>query len=179
MGEHFEASGLTLPANLIPEPFKDFAPTEFAIGFRASGLDVASAVAEMIADMHLAGDGPVVSPADSAKIHAKLIGPDGIVVDIEPSHVAAPLLDLAFEGHFLYKGGKATGKLTVHMRNFDKTQAALKTLGPEVERKIAPMLAMAKGLAKTDGDGSLTWVGEVGPDGVMKVNGLPLGKSPL
>jgi hypothetical protein len=179
LGEHFEASGLTLPANLIPEPFKDFAPTEFAIGFRASGLDVASAVAEMIADMHLAGDGPVVSPADSAKIHAKLIGPDGIVVDIEPSHVAAPLLDLAFEGHFLYKGGKATGKLTVHMRNFDKTQAALKTLGPEVERKIAPMLAMAKGLAKTDGDGSLTWVGEVGPDGVMKVNGLPLGKSPL
>jgi len=178
-GEHFEAAGLTLPPDLIPEPFKGFAPTAFSIGFRASGFDVASAAAEMIADMHLAGDGPAISPADTAKIHAKLIGPDGVVVDIEPSHVTAPLLDLTFEGRVVYKGGKPTGKLTVHMRNFDKTQAALKTLGPEIEKKVAPMLAMAKGLAKTDGDGSLIWVGEVGPDGVMKVNGLPLGKSPM
>ena len=178
-GEHFEANGLTLPADLIPAPFGGFAPTAFAIGFRASGFDVASASAEMIADLHLAGDGPAIAPDDAAKIRAKLIGPDGIVIDIEPSHIVAPLLDISFEGHIVYKGAKPTGKLTVHMRNFDKTQAALKTLGPEVEKKAAPMLAMAKGLAKTDGDGSLTWVGEIGADGVMKVNGLPLGKSPI
>ena len=133
----------------------------------------------MIADLHLAGDGPAIAPDDEAKIRAKLIGPDGIVIDIEPSHIVAPLLDISFEGHIVYKGAKPTGKLTVHMRNFDKTQAALKTLGPEVEKKVAPMLAMAKGLAKTDGDGSLVWVGEIGADGVMKVNGLPLGKSPI
>ena len=101
------------------------------------------------------------------------------MIDIEPSHIVAPLLDVSFEGHIVYKGGKPTGKVTVHMHNFDKTQAALKTLGPEVEKKVAPALAMAKGLAKTDGDGSLTWVGEIGSDGVMKVNGLPLGKSPI
>jgi hypothetical protein len=178
-GEHFEANGLTLPADLIPAPFGGFAPTAFAIGFRASGFDVAAAGAEAIADLHLAGDGPAISPDDAAKIRAKLIGPDGVVIDIEPSHLLAPLLDISFEGHIVYKGAKPTGKLTVHMRNFDKTQAALKTLGPEVEKKAAPMLAMAKGLAKTDGDGSLTWVGEIGADGVMKVNGLPLGKSPI
>jgi hypothetical protein len=178
-GERFEANGLTLPANLIPAPFGGFAPTAFTIGFRASGFDVASASAEMVADLHLAGDGPAISPDDSAKIRAKLIGPDGVVVDIEPSHILAPLFDVSFEGHIVYKGAKPTGKLTLHMRNFDKTQAALKTLGPEVEKKAAPMLAMAKGLAKTDGDGSLTWVGEIGADGVMKVNGLPLGKSPI
>jgi hypothetical protein len=178
-GEHFEAAGLTLPATLIPAPFVGFAPTAFAIGFRATGFDVASASAEMVADLHLAGDGPAIAPDDAAKIRAKLIGPDGIVVDIEPSHIVAPLLDISFEGHVVYKGAKPTGKLTVHMRNFDKTQAALKTLGPEVEKKAAPMLAMAKGLAKTDSDGSLVWVGEIGADGVMKVNGLPLGKSPI
>jgi hypothetical protein len=178
-GEHFEAAGLALPATLIPAPFVGFAPTAFSIGFRASGFDVASASAEMVADLHLAGDGPAIAPDDAAKIRAKLIGPDGIVVDIEPSRIIAPLLDLSFEGHVVYKGAKPTGTLTVHMRNFDKTQAALKTLGPDVEKKVAPMLAMAKGLAKTDGDGSLVWVGEIGPDGVMKVNGLPLGKSPI
>jgi hypothetical protein len=177
--EHFEANGLTLPATLIPAPFVGFAPTAFAIGFRASGFDVAAASTETLADLHLAGDGPAIAPDDEAKIHAKLIGPDGIVVDIEPSHIVAPLLDISFEGHIVYKGGKPTGKVTVRMHDFDKTQAALKTLGPDVEKKVAPALAMAKGLAKTDGDGSLTWVGEIGSDGVMKVNGLPLGKAPI
>ena len=178
-GEHFEADGLTLPETLIPAAFRGFAPTSFAVGFRASGFDVAAASAEMIADLHLAGDGPPISTDDWAKIRAKLIGADGIVVDVEPSHIVAPLLDVSFDGHIVYKGGKPTGKLTVHMHNFDKTQAALRTLGPEVEKKVAPMLAMAKGFAKTDSDGSLTWVGEIGADGVMKINGLPLGKAPI
>ena len=178
-GEHFEAKGLTLPADLIPAPFAGFAPTAFSVGFRASGFDAASASAEMIADLHLAGDGPAIAPNDAAKIRAKLVGPDGIVIDIEPSHIVAPLLDISFDGHIVYKGAKPTGKLTIHMRNFDQTQAALKSLGPDVEKKAAPVLAMAKGLAKTDGDGSLVWIGEIGADGLMKVNGLPLGKSPL
>ena len=65
------------------------------------------------------------------------------------------------------------------MRNFDKTQAALKGLGPDAEKNMLPVLAMAKGLAKTENDGTLTWVGELGADGMMKVNGLPLGKAPI
>ena len=73
-GEHFEANGLTLPADLIPASVRGFAPTAFAIGFRASGFDVAAASAEMIADLHLAGDGPAIAPDDAAKIRAKLIG---------------------------------------------------------------------------------------------------------
>jgi hypothetical protein len=178
-GEHFEANGLTLPAGLVPAPFVGFAPTAFAIGFRASGFDVASASAEMVADLHLAGDGPAIAPDDAAKIRAKLIGPDGVVVDIEPSHIVAPLLDVSFEGHIVYKGGKPTGEVTVHMRNFDKTQAALKTLGLDVDKKGAMALTLAKTIAKTDSDGSLVWVGEIGADGVMKVNGRALGKAPF
>jgi hypothetical protein len=177
--ERFAADGLSLPATLVPAPFRDFAPTSVAFGFRASGFDVAGAAAEAIADIHLAGDGPEISADDQAKIRAKLIGPDGIVVDIPLSHILAPLLDLTFEGHVVYKASKPTGTLTVHMKNFDKTQAALKALGPDAAKQIGPMLAMAKGLAKNDPDGSLVWVGELGPDGIMKVNGLPLGKSPL
>ena len=159
--------------------FRDFAPTSFSIDVRGSGFDVAGAAAEMVADIHLAGDGPVISADDEAKIRGKLIGPDGVVIDIPLSHIIAPQLDLAFEGHVVYKLGHPTGTFTIHMRNFDQTQAALKALGPEMQKKFAPMLAMAKGLAKKDSDGALIWVGELGPDGVMKVNGLPLGKSPL
>ena len=129
--------------------------------------------------MHLAGDGPPISADDKAKITAKLIGPDGVVIDIPPSHIVAPQLDLAFEGRVVYKAGKPTGAVTLHMRNFDQTQAALKALGADAQKKVAPMLATAKALAKKDSDGSLMWVAELGADGVMKVNGLPLGKSPL
>jgi len=178
-GERFAVDGLKLPDGLVPEAFRGLAPTSFAVGFRASGFDVAATAAEAIADMRLAGDGPIIAPDDAAKVRAKLIGPDGIVVDVEPSHIVAPLLDLSFAGRIVLKGAKPTGTMTVHMKNFDKTLAALKTLGPDVETKAAPMLAMAKGLAKTDSDGSLVWVGEIGADGVMKVNGLPLGKAPM
>ncbi len=177
--ERFAADGLSLPATLVPAPFRDFAPTSFSFGFRASGFDLAEAIAEAIADIHLAGDGPEISDDDQAKIRGKLIGPDGVVIDIPLSHITAPLLDLTFEGHVVYKASKPTGTFTVHMHNFDKTLAAVKALGPDTAKKIGPMLAMAKGLAKTDPDGSLTWIGELGADGIMKVNGLPLGKSPL
>ena len=102
-----------------------------------------------------------------------------MLVDIPPSHIVAAQLDISIQGQVRYPGGKPSGTFTVHMRNFEKTLAALKGLGPEAEKKLVPVLAMAKGLAKTDGDGALTWVGELGPDGMMKVNGLPLGKAPL
>ena len=37
---------------------------------------------------------------------------------------------------------------------------------------------MAKGLAKTESDGALSWLIEVGDDRSIKVNGIPLGKAP-
>ncbi len=180
-GEHFEANGLTLPAGLVPAPF---------VGFRADGVRHRLPRQRLRRRLGVGRDGRrPASGRRRAGDRARRRGQDSrqadrartaIVVDIEPSHIVAPLLDVSFEGHIVYKGGKPTGKVTVHMRNFDKTQAALKTLGPDVEKKVAPMaLAMAKGLAKTDSDGSLVWVGEIGADGVMKVNGLPLGKSPI
>lgn len=177
--EHVAFDGLTLPPGLVPAPYRDFAPTAADITVKASGFDVAAASAEAIADMHLDGDGPPLSPEDRAKVWTKLIGGRPVAIDVPPSHIVAPRLDLSVEGHVVYKDGRPTGSFTLHMRNFDNTVAALKTLDPDTERKLVPALAMAKGLAKTDSDGVLTWVGELGPDGGMKVNGLPLGKAPL
>jgi hypothetical protein len=94
--------------------------------------------------------------------------------------LVAPQINIAFQGRIQYRmGGKPTGSITIHMRDFDKTVSALKVLGPDAEQKYVPVMAMAKGLAKTDSDGALSWVGEIGADGVMKVNGLPLGKAPF
>lgn len=177
--EHIAFNGLALPPDLVPAPFRDFAPTSLDLTVKASGFDVAAARAEAIADLHFAGDAPPLSPDDRAKVWAKLTGGGPVTIDVPLSHIVAPHLDLAVEGRVIYKNGRPTGSFTIHMRNFDSTMAALKDLGPDTERKLIPALAMAKGLARTDGDGVLTWVGELGPDGGMKVNGLPLGKAPL
>ncbi len=177
--EHIAFDGLSLPATLAPAPYRDFTPTSIDVDVKASGFDVAAASAEAIADLHLTGDGPPLSPEDRSKIWTKLIGGGPVTIDVQPSHIVAPRLDLSLEGQMIYKGGRPTGSFTLRMRNFDNTIAALKTLDPDTERKLVPALAMAKGLAKTEGDGVLTWVAEIGPDGAMKVNGLPLGKAPL
>jgi hypothetical protein len=97
---------------------------------------------------------------------------------LAPSHIVAPQLDVTLEGQVHLEGVRPNGALKVHIRNFDKTVAALKALGPLASPQMISGLAMAKALAKADGDGVLTWVAEYGADGSIKVNGLPLGKAP-
>ncbi len=177
--EHFSVDGLTLPPGLVPPTYRDLVPTSVDVGFKASGFDLVAASAEAIADMHLAGDAEPISSADGARVWAKLIGAGPVVVDVPPSRLLAPQLDLSIQGQVRYQDGRPSGTFTVQMRNFDKTMAALKGLGPAAEKKMIPFLAMAKGMAKTESDGALTWVGELGADGMMKVNGLPLGKAPI
>jgi hypothetical protein len=154
-------------------------PTSFDVAFKVGGINLTAAAEEAVSDLHLAGDQPVISKEDHDKLIAKLIGDGPVVIDIAPSRIQAPGLDLAFEGQVRYLVGKPTGTITVRMHEFDKTVSALKGLSPDAQTKMTPVIAMAKGLAKTDGDGGLSWVGEVGADGMMKINGLPLGKAPF
>jgi hypothetical protein len=177
--EHFAVDGLALPPGLVPPIFAALTPTAVEIGVKVSGFDLQSGANEAISDMNLAGDGPIISAEDSSKVSAKFKGAGPIVVDIAPSHIVAPQLDLSCEGRIAWSGAKPTGKVTVHMRNFDKTVAAIKALGPMATPQMLGGLTMAKGLAKTETDGTLTWVGELTADGAMSVNGLPLGKSPI
>jgi hypothetical protein len=178
--ERIAISGLTLPPTLAPAMFRDLIPTAFDIGVKLTGFDLNAAMQEIVADMRVGGDGPLLAKEDNDKVTAKLLGAGPLVIDIPPSTLVAPQINLAFDGRIQYRqGAKPTGKITLHMRDFDKTVSALKGLGPDAEQKYIPMLAMAKGLAKTEDDGALSWVGELGSDGTMKVNGLPLGKSPF
>ncbi len=177
---HLAADGVALPPGLLPPAMQDLAPTAFNIDIRASGFDFGAGAEEAINDLHFAGDDPVISKDDGAKILAKTKGSAPLVVALSPSHIVAPQLDVTLEGEVHLEGVRPNGALKVHVRNFDKTVAALKALGPLASPQVISGLAMAKALAKTDADGVLTWVGEYGADGSIKVNGLPLfGKGAL
>jgi len=128
--------------------------------------------------MHLTDDGPKMSDADSAKVSAALLSAGPMRLEVAPSRIVAPAIDADFRGSIRYEVGKPSGSMTIHMHNFDKTMAAIKALGPDIQEKALPALAMAKGLAKTEDDGSLSWVVELSENRSIKVNGIPLGKAP-
>jgi hypothetical protein len=177
--EHLSARALRLPDGMVPSMYAAVIPTAFDIGFKATGFDIPAAAQEWFADAKLAGDGPVLSPEDQTKVSEKLTQSRPIVVDIQPSHVMAPSLDIAFEGKVTFEAGKPYGAITLKIRDFDKTAQAVQALGQDAQQKLVPVIAMAKGLGKQGPDGTMVWVGELGRDHVMKVNGLPLGKSPM
>ena len=172
------AEGLSLPVALVPPGAADLMPAKIDLTATLKGIDIAAGANEAITDMRLGGPGPAISQADSAKVGAAFLSAGPLRIELGPSHVVAPAIDADLQGALAYAAGKPSGQMTIRMRGFDKTMAAVKALGPDVAAKSLPGLAMAKGLAKTESDGSLSWVVELGQDRSLKVNGVPLGKAP-
>jgi hypothetical protein len=170
--------GFSMPPGLLAPAMSDLVPTAFNIGIKASGFDAGAGAEEAINDMHFAGDGPVIAVADRDQIFAKMKGTAPVSIDLLPSHFVAPQIDLTVEGQLHLEGARPSGVLKIHVRNFDKTVAALKALGPLATPQLLGGLALARTLAKTESDGALTWLAEYGADGAVKVNGMPLGKAP-
>ena len=179
VSQHFAARSIKLPEGLAPAIYAPVIPTSFYIGFNAHGFDVEGAVQEWLADAKLAGDGPPLSEADRAKVSAKFARSRPVVIDIQPSRIEGPSLDLAFQGQVTIDQSKPVGSITITLRNFDKTTKAVEGLGENAAQKLTPVMVMAKGLSKPGPDGALVWVCSLGADHVMKVNGLPLGKAPF
>jgi hypothetical protein len=173
---HLAYDKLALPASLM-RAAADFVPTSIDLGVKFGGLDLRGAIEEAIDDFHLAGDGPIFSDADRAKVDARLARSGSILVTLLPSHIVAPQLDLSLQGDFEMTGGRPTGKLVVTARNFERMMAAVRN-NPAAAPQMLASLTMAQGLGKPDADGALTWIAEYGADGTVKVNGQSLGKTP-
>ncbi|HEX9167832.1 MAG TPA: DUF2125 domain-containing protein, partial [Roseiarcus sp.] len=173
------AEGLSLPVGLLPPGAGDLTPSKIDVAAMLKGVDLAAAANAWIDALSLQGDGPVVSDEDADKVEAAFLSAGPVRIEIAPSHVVAPAIDADFTGVISFDHGKpAAGALTVHMRGFDKTMAAVKALGPDIATKAMPALALAKGLAKSENDGSFSWLVELEHDRSMKVNGIPFGKAP-
>ena len=170
------AEGLSLPV-ASPPGAADLTPSKIELTATLKGIDIAAGTNEAIADMRLGGPGPALSDEDSAKVARAFLSAGPIEIELAPSHVVAPAVDADLQGALHWQVGKPSGQMTIRMRGFDRTMAAVKALGPDVAAKSLPGLAMAKGLAKTESDGSLSWVVDLGPDRSLKVNGIPLGKA--
>jgi hypothetical protein len=172
------AEGLSLPVGILPPNAGALTPSKIDIAATLKGIDIAAAANEWISDLSLQGDGPVLSDNNAAKVEAAFISAGPVQVVFAPSHVIAPAVDVDFAGSIRLDKAKPTAAITIHARNLDKTMAAVKDLGPDIAGKAMPGLALAKGLAKSESDGSLSWLVELDNERSIKVNGIPFGKAP-
>ena len=172
------AEGLSLPVGLLPPNAGALTPSKIDIAATLKGIDIAAAANEWISDLSLQGDGPVLSDDNAAKVEAAFISAGPVQIDFAPSHVIAPAVDVDFAGLIRLDHNKPTAAITIHARSFDKTMAAVKDLGPDIAGRAMPGLALAKGLAKSESDGSLSWLVELDAERSIKINGIPFGKAP-
>ena len=172
------AEGLSLPVGLVPPNAGALTPSKVDVGATLKGIDIAAAANEWISDLSLQGDGPLLSEDNADKVEAAFLSAGPVQIEFAPSHVVAPAVDADFAGVIRLDHKKPTAAITVRARGFDKTMAAVKALGPEIAAKAMPGLALAKGLGKSENDGSLSWLVELDAERSIKVNGIPFGKAP-
>jgi hypothetical protein len=172
------ADGLSLPVGLLPPNASALTPNKIDISAKLKGIDITAAANEWISDLSLQGDGPVLSDDNAAKVEAAFISSGPVQIEFAPSHLVAPAVDADFAGLIRLDHNKPTAAITIHARGFDKTMAAVKDLGPDIAGRAMPGLALAKGLAKSESDGSLSWLVELDAQRSIKINGIPFGKAP-
>ena len=69
------------------------------------------------------------------------------------------------------------GQATVLLKGLDEAMAAMNAAPPEMGmQQMAPMLMLAKGMAKQEADGYLSWKIESTPEGAILINGTDLSK---
>jgi hypothetical protein len=172
------ADGLSLPVGLLPPNAGALTPSKIDIAATLKGIDIAAAANEWISDLSLQGGGLVLSDDTAGKVEAAFLSAGPVQIAFAPSHIVAPAVDADFSGAIRLDHSKPTAAISIHARSFDKTMAAVKELGPDIAGKAMPGLALAKGLAKSESDGSLSWLVELDAERSIKVNGIPFGKAP-
>ncbi len=172
------ADGLSLPVGLLPPNAAALTPSKIDVTATLKGINITAAANEWISDLSLQGDGPLLSDDNATKVETAFLSSGPVQIEFAPSHVIAPAVDADFAGSIRLDHAKPTAAITIHARSFDKTMAAVKDLGPDIASKAMPGLALAKGLGKSESDGSLSWLVELDAERSIKVNGIPFGKAP-
>ena len=175
--EKFTVTGLTLPPGLVPPFAADLVPSSFVIDFNLRDFNLAAPAKLLIDQFDLTKDPPLPPGMEQHLLQALL--PKGAVnIGLGPSAVIAKLYDLSLEG-MMTAGPVATplGEATVRLKGLDDVLAALQTAPPELGlQQATPVVVMAKGMAKTEGDGTLTWKIENTQQGGILINGVDITK---
>lgn len=175
--EKFSVSGLSLPQGLVPPFAADLVPSAFTIDFNLGDFNLAAPAKLVIDNFDLTKE-PPLPPGVEQQLLQALLPKGAVTIGLGPSTVIAKLFDLGVEGSMIAGPmGTPSGEATVRLKGLDGVLTALQAAPPEMGmQQMGPMVMMAKGMAKTEADGTLTWKIENTQQGGILINGVDVTK---
>ena len=170
--EKITLTGFKAPDGVIPPWAASLVPQNFTVDFNVADFNLAAPAKLIIDNLDLTKKPPLPKEMEQQLLQALL--PNGTVtVGLGPSEVIASIFDLKAEGSMVAgPAAMPSGQATVKLKGIDEIMAALQAAPPEMGmQQMAPMVIIAKGMAKADGD-YLSWKIESTPQGSVTVNGV-------
>jgi hypothetical protein len=171
--EKIAFNGLTLPAALVPPWATKLVPKNFTFDFTVSGFDLASPAQMIVDQLDLSKEPPL--PEGFEQVLMPIFMPKGVVdITLNPSSIDNDTYGIKMEGS-LAAGPAAlpSGKAKISAKGIDELMKIIQEAPPEAGlAQGAALVIVAKGMAKAEPDGSLTWNIESSPDGKVLVNGI-------
>jgi hypothetical protein len=170
--EKFSLTGLSLPASLVPPWAATMVPKTVNFDVTASGFDLADPASMILASLDLST--PDGLPKDFEKTLLPALLPKGAAtISFNQTGIANDTYNLKADATMdVGPAAQPTGKAKISLKGFDEITKAIQAAPPEAGLQSSnAMIVVAKGLAKTESDGSLTWNVEATPDGKILLNG--------
>ncbi len=172
--ESFAVTGLTIPPAVVPPWATQLVPKNITFDFQGSGFDLATPAQAILAALDLAKDPPLPAGFENTLIPTLL--PKGTAdIGLNPTSISNDIYSVSAEGTMT--AGPAnpipSGKATVKAKGLDEVLKIIQAAPPEAGlNQGSAVIVVAKGMAKTESDGSLSWIIESAGDGKVLVNGI-------
>ena len=175
--ESLGIEGLKIPAGLAPPYASGMVPKNFNMDFTVSGFDPGTALTSVIAAMDLSKE-PVIPKEMEAQLLMQLLPSGKVDINLGKSVLSNDLYTITVDSTM--SAGPAampSGKAHVTIKGMDEIMKAVQAAPPEANlQQGSALIIVAKGLAKTESDGSLSWDVESTADGKVLVNGTDVNK---
>jgi hypothetical protein len=167
--------GLRLPNRLVPSWAVELVPETLVLDFTVADFNLADPLQVLLDSVDLSATQP--NAGLETRILAALLPKGAVTVSMGPSKIVGEIFDVSFEGSMV-AGPVATplGQATIKAKGFDRVMEAVKAAPPDVGGKAMPAIIAAKGMAKTEADGSLSWKIENTISGTVLINGIDISK---
>lgn len=168
--------GLELHSLFIPAWGNQLVPRDLALHARASGWNAAAALAAYLEGVDFASPGGP-DPAVKAEILAKLLPPEGVVIDFAGNRIEATGWTVTLDGRITAAPTGVDGAVTLRAEGLETVTTALRDpAAGDAGRAAADRLALALAFAAKQ-DGASVWRFEF-HGGAVTVNGRALDDTP-
>ncbi len=177
MKESVGIEGLKIPAGLVPPYAASMVPKNFNMDFTVSGFDPATALTSLIAAMDMSKD-PAIPKEVEGQVLMQLLPTGKVDITLGKSVISNDLYTVTADS--MMSAGPAampSGKAHINIKGVDEIMKAVQAAPPEANlQQGSALIIVAKGLAKAESDGSLSWDVESTADGKVLVNGTDVNK---